>query len=87
MKDAFAKIIKKLERKSYVDDGWVPCSSGKLPEEGVTVWITYQFENEDAGVYRDRVINGEWEYYDQHVIAWKYMDIPKPYQAKGIRDN
>lgn len=79
------KSVKDLEKLPKVENefskfsSWVCLEFEKLAKKYDAIEV---IKNEDEGVYWNRVINGEWEYYDQHVIAWKYMEIPETYRSK-----
>ena len=74
----------KMEREN---DGWIPCSSGKMPEFNVDVNVTYR--GNAGNVYNDSPAfyteEGEWYWSDGEyaryadIIAWR----PKaePYQG------
>lgn len=64
------------------NDGWIPCSSGKLPKENEYVRATIWCGSEWIGCYRD----GKWFVYgsaglaEATVLAWQPTE---PYQPKG----
>ena len=71
-------------------NGWIPCSSGRLPEENKDVEVTVEETSDVTG--RKRYYNarswlqdGQWVIkknpYNPTVIAWKYPT--EPYQPKG----
>lgn len=71
-------------------NGWIPCSSGRLPEENKDVEVTVEETLDVTG--RKRYYNvrswlqdGQWVIkknpYKPTVIAWKYPT--EPYQTKG----
>lgn len=77
----------KMERSTaYYNDGWIPCSSGKMPENGRRCWVTYEWANGSLHVDKDYLVNGKWfETEDEAVKAWMYNDeeTPEPYKPKG----
>lgn len=54
---------------------WVPCSE-RLPEEGITVLVTY----EDGVVDVDYLEDGVWMVWRDSVVAW--MPLPEPYPVR-----
>ena len=71
--------------------GWIPCSSGTMPNENETIMLTFK---NSAGLhvgeatYKNKmffyVTDTEFGYYEEvykQPIAWKYKDAP--YQPKG----
>lgn len=69
------------------NNGWIPCSSGKLPEENVDVEVTVEEIADEVGGkryynVRSWLQDGKWVIkknpYHPTVIAWKYPT--KPYQ-------
>lgn len=84
-----AKEIVQEEAEDY-NNGWIPCSSGKLPEEYKDVEVTVEeIANEVGGksyyTVRSWLQEGQWVIkknpYHPTVIAWKYPT--EPYQPKG----
>lgn len=74
------------ENPNKSDDGWIPVSSGKMPENGRRCWVTYEWANGSLHVDKDYLVNGKWfetEY--EAVKAWMYNDEkkPEPYKPKG----
>lgn len=76
------------------NNGWIPCSSGKLPEEYEDVEVTVEEMADDVGGkryynVRSWIQDGQWVIkknpYNPTVIAWKYPT--EPYQPKGVRTN
>ena len=68
------------------NDGWIPVSSGMLPENGKRCWVTYEWANGTLHVDEDYLIDGKWfETKDEAVKAWmyNYVEKPEPYQPKG----
>lgn len=68
------------------NDGWIPVSSGKLPDNGKRCWVTYEWANGTLHVDEDYLIEGKWfETEDEAVKAWmyNYVEKPEPYQPKG----
>ena len=68
------------------NDRWIPCSSGKMPENGRRCWVTYEWANGSLHVDKDYLVNGKWfETEDEAVKAWMYNDeeTPAPYKPKG----
>ena len=77
--------------------GWIPCSSGEMPKCGEfdvkKVWVTMHRKEVDF-YFTQRLkwnnyykrwewLNGkklaeEWE-----VVAWMYVEVPKPYKEEG----
>ena len=81
-------IIRSYIKRStaYYNDGWIPVSSGKMPENGRRCWVTYEWANGSLHVDKDYLVNGKWfETEDEAVKAWMYNDeeTPAPYQPKG----
>ena len=85
----YAIEIVKQEAENY-NNGWIPCSSGKLPEENKDVEVTVEeIANEVGGkryyTVRSWLQDGQWVIkknpYHPTVIAWKYPT--EPYQPKG----
>ena len=72
-----------MERStSYYNDGWIPVSE-RLPEERRTVWITEQWFDGSVHTYKGRVVKDRWvDCRQEAVLAWKYIDVPEPYQPK-----
>lgn len=84
--------LEKMKEKYGTDknvgsnDGWIPVSSGKMPENGRRCWVTYEWANGSLHVDKDYLVNGKWfETEDEAVKAWMYNDeeTPEPYQPKG----
>lgn len=72
------------------NNGWIPCSSGRLPEENTDVEVTIEEIANDVGGkryynVRSWLQDGQWVIkknpYKPTVIAWKYPT--EPYQPKG----
>lgn len=88
----FSIEIVKQEAEKY-NNGWVPCSSGKLPDEGDEFYpMCFVALDNGAvclGVYRyddkqwyTKMIKDETLYTTKrNVIAWQ--PLPEPYQQKG----
>lgn len=89
------KVIEKSvkqEAEQY-NNGWIPCSSGKLPDEGDEFYpmcfVTLDNGAVCLGVYRyddkqwyTKMIKDETLYTTKrNVIAWQ--PLPEPYQTKG----
>ena len=81
--------IVKQEAEKY-NNGWIPCSSGRLPEENADVEVTIEEIANDVGGkryynVRSWLQDGQWVIkknpYNPTVIAWKYPT--DPYQPKG----
>lgn len=81
--------IVKQEAENYIN-GWIPCSSGRLPEENTDVEVTVEEIADDVGGkryynVRSWLQDGQWVIkknpYNPTVIAWKYPT--EPYQPKG----
>lgn len=81
--------IVKQEAEEY-NNGWIPCSSGRLPEENTDVEVTIEEIADDVGGkryynVRSWLQDGQWVIkknpYNPTVIAWKYPT--QPYQPKG----
>ena len=75
---------------SDCNNGWIPCSSGRLPEENTDVEVTIEEIANDVGGkryynVRSWLQDGQWVIkknpYNPTVIAWKYPT--EPYQPKG----
>lgn len=93
-KDAI-EIVKQEAEKFGTDtnvgsNGWIPCSSGRLPEENADVEVTIEEIANDVGGkryynVRSWLQDGQWVIkknpYNPTVIAWKYPT--EPYQPKG----
>ena len=73
---------------SHSNDGWIPCSSGIMPDYGKSVLISFNsdFQPLIATLYEDNTwkmlqgINGLIDITGK-VIAWR--ELPQPYQPKG----
>lgn len=72
------------------NNGWIPCSSGRLPKENTAVEVTIEEIANDVGGkryynVRSWLQDGQWVIkknpYNPTVIAWKYPT--EPYQPKG----
>ena len=81
--------IVKQEAEQH-NNGWIPCSSGRLPEENTDVEVTIEEIANDVGGkryynVRSWLQDGQWVVkknpYNPTVIAWKYPT--EPYQPKG----
>ena len=79
----FCKVIKETVKEIEENhNGWIPCSSGKLPKENEYVRATIWCGSEWIGCYRD----GKWFVYgsaglaEATVLAWQPTE---PYQPKG----
>ena len=81
--------IVKQEAEKY-NNGWIPCSSGRLPEENADVEVTVEEIADNVGGkryynVRSWLQDGHWVIkknpYNPTVIAWKYPT--EPYQPKG----
>lgn len=85
-----AEIDALVEAKEY-NGGWIPCSSGTMPNENETIMLTFK---NSAGLhvgeatYKNRmffyVTDTEFGYYEEvykNPIAWKTKYAP--YQPKG----
>lgn len=82
--------IEIVRQASGCNNGWIPCSSGKLPEAGdefyPLCWVTLENGETCIGVYRHdnkkwytKKTEGETEYTtERHVIAWQ--TLPGSYQ-------
>ena len=71
------------EEYSRSNDGWIPCSE-KKPDEDSYCYITYEWEDGTLHVCEDTFTSHGWEdTVTSAVIAWKYVDMPAPYQPKG----
>lgn len=79
---ALCKTREFFDYQFIKDDGWIPCSSGKLPKENEYVRVTIWCGHEWIGCYRD----GRWFVYgadgltEATVLAWQPTE---PYQPKG----
>ena len=73
---------------SHSNDGWIPCSSGIMPDYGKSVLISFNsdFQPLIATLYEDNTwkmlqgVNGLVDITEK-VIAWQ--NLPQPYQPKG----
>ena len=78
--DDLIEIVK--QESAEYNNGWIPCSSGKLPKENEYVRATIWCGSEWIGCYRD----GKWFVYgsaglaEATVLAWQPTE---PYQPKG----
>lgn len=80
-----------VSNPNKLDNGWIPISSGKLPEEKTNP-ITYDFEEYEVTFQSDNVRDirhykfgrGHWWHgpaiVDKYVTAWRPR--PEPYQEK-----
>ncbi len=93
-KDAFNEAIEIVKQAAAeFNNGWIPCSSGKLPDEGDEFYpmcfVTLDNGAVCLGVYRyddkqwyTKMIKDETLYTTKrNVIAWQ--PLPEPYQPKG----
>ncbi|MGN0348216.1 MAG: hypothetical protein ACI4DR_01635 [Roseburia sp.] len=90
--DTAIEIVK--QAVAEYNNGWILCSSGKLPEENEDVEVTIEEIADDVGGkryynMRSWLQDGQWVIkknpYHPTVIAWKYPT--EPYQPKGDRTN
>lgn len=81
--------IVKQEAEQY-NNGWISCSSGRLPEENTDVEVTVEEIADDVGGkryynVRSWLQDGQWVIkknpYKPTVIAWRYPE--QPYHPKG----
>ena len=85
--DAIRFVLKELEElKRYRNDGWIPVSSGKLPEEPKFDWQIYIVQSADIEQPYPAYWDGEFwtDVFDNEigdVLAWQ--PLPQPYQPKG----
>ena len=87
----FCKVIKETVKEIEENhNGWISCSSGRLPEENTDVEVTVEEIADDVGGkryynVRSWLQDGQWVIkknpYNPTVIAWKYPT--EPYQPKG----
>lgn len=88
--------IPTIDAGELLGNGWIPCSSGVLPQMGNTdnklIWVTMHQKGVDF--YFTRKVN--WNHYykrwewdngkkiadEWEVVAWLYINIPEPYQPK-----
>ena len=70
---------------SLENDGWIPVSSGNMPETEEPCWITYDDADGKLHVCEDIYCDygGWYETEDIAVKAWMYVNAPAPYQPKG----
>lgn len=79
----FLEILNRVQEE--YNNGWIPCSSVKLPKENIEVDVTV--EEIDGGRYIQTswLQDGQWVIKKSplkpKVIAWK--ERPEPYQPKG----
>lgn len=87
-----ARIVREIVREhsnseipNKSDDGWIPVSSGKMPETEEPCWITYEDADGKLHVGEDIYCDygGWYETEDTAVKAWMYVNAPAPYQPKG----
>jgi len=81
--------------KTIVEQGWIPTSSGKLPENNEEVWITdVEGKVERARFYKEpHPEDGEKDMfacrtylvYAENVLAWQPILKPEPYK-EGEKD-
>lgn len=89
--DALDKAIEIVKQEAEQhNNGWIPCSSGRLPKENADVEVTIEEIANDVGGkryynVRSWLQDGQWVIkknpYNPTVIAWKYPT--DPYQPKG----
>ena len=86
--DDLIEIVKQ-EAEKY-NNGWIPCSSGRLPGENTDVEVTIEEIANDVGGkryynVRSWLQDGQWVIkknpYNPTIIAWKYPT--EPYQPNG----
>lgn len=84
-----AEEYKVFGNSEQLNGGWIPVSSGKLPDDGVPVDVTVREDNDNEGydlyVFESWYQEGRWAIgknrYNPTIIAWKPKDAP--YQPKG----
>lgn len=86
--DKCIEIVKEVAAE--YNNGWIPCSSGKLPKEYEDVEVTVEEIANDVGgkryyTMRSWMQDGQWVIkknpYHPTVIAWK--EPSEPYHPKG----
>lgn len=98
MQDANNKARKIVnEVAEEYNNGWIPCSSGKLPEDGVDVLVWFEYFR--YGSYNrlfqtigiSYTYNGDWSGFVNGQSGWNQLSIiawqplPEPFQ-KGERE-
>lgn len=88
----------KVNMSQLNNNGWIPCDSGKMPEDGVDVLVWFEYYRygeynrlfQTQGIsysYNGRwsnVVNGSSGWQQLRIIAW--MPLPEPYQKEGVVD-
>ena len=74
--------------KDANNDGWIPCSSGELPQnEGMYLTTVYDKATGRCLLKHRKFENGKFVEGGQSrafpVIAWQHKPLPAPYQPKG----
>lgn len=69
------------------DGEWIPCSSGVLPTERGTYWVTEDWGDGNTGLVRyNPKLHGAFEdhmkYYGMDITAWMPAVLPKPYKGE-----
>lgn len=90
-----ARIVREIvkehsdsENPNKSDDGWIPCSSGELPQnEGMYLTTVYDKATGRCLLKHRKFENGKFVEGGQSrafpVIAWQQKPLPAPYQPKG----
>lgn len=87
-----ADTIEDLSKELAENSGWIPCSSGRLPEDGIDVLVWYEYfrYGEYNRLFRTKGIsythNGQWSgfvngqsgWHQLSIIAWQ--PLPADYQ-------
>lgn len=83
---AINDFVQIVDRQPKVGE-WIPCSSGKLPEDGRMVLVTFKkFDGHELKVGKDRYVqypchdSFRWQGKGNRVIAW--MPLPEPYKEE-----
>lgn len=66
---------------------WIPCSSGVLPTERGTYWVTEDWGDGNTALVRyNPKLHGAFEdhmeYYGMDITAWMPATLPEPYKGE-----
>lgn len=80
------------EEEAKFGGGWIPCSSGQMPEDGenVLIWFEYFRYGDFSALYQRYGIgfvwNGKWSRFVNDTSGWQklriiaWQPLPTPYQ-------
>lgn len=79
-------VIEEIQSQPPADQ-WIPCSSGVLPTERGTYWVTEDWGDGNTALVRyNPKLHGAFEdhmeYYGMDITAWMPAILPEPY--KGV---